>query len=39
MLVIDFFKSAEGKSTVAEYLDGLDAKQAAMVLCTLSASG
>jgi len=32
MLVIDFFKSAEGKSHVAEYLDELDAKQAAKVL-------
>jgi phage-related protein len=37
MLVIDFFQSAEGKSPVAEYLDGLDAKQAAKALWTLSA--
>jgi hypothetical protein len=26
-LVVDFFKSAEGKSPVADYLDELDAKQ------------
>ena len=37
MFGIDFFKTAEGKSPVAEYLDGLDAKQAAKVLWTLSA--
>ena len=37
MIVIDFFKSAEGKSPVAEYLDELDAKQAAKVLWPLSA--
>jgi hypothetical protein len=37
MIVIDFFKSAEGKSPVAEYLDELDGKQAAKVLWTLSA--
>ena len=37
MLLIDFFMSANGKSPVEEYLDGLDAKQAAKVLWTLSA--
>ena len=35
--MIYIFKPAEGKSPVAEYLDGLDAKQAAKVLWTLSA--
>ena len=37
MLVIDFFVSPDGNSPVAEYLDGLDGKQAAKVLWTLSA--
>ena len=37
MLVIDFFMSPDGNSPVVEYLDGLDAKQAAKVLWTLSA--
>ena len=37
MLVIDFFMSPDGNSPVVEYFDGLDAKQAAKVLWTLSA--
>ena len=37
MLVIVFFMSPDGNSPVVEYLDGLDAKQAAKVLWTLSA--
>ena len=37
MLVIDFFVSPDGNSPVVEYLDGLDAKQAAKILWTLSA--
>ena len=37
MLVIDFFVSPDGNCPVVEYLDGLDAKQAAKVLWTLSA--
>jgi phage-related protein len=37
VLVIDFFVSPDGNSPVVEYLDGLDAKQAAKVLWTLSA--
>ena len=37
MFVIDFFVSPDGNSPVAEYLDGLNAEQAAKVLWTLSA--
>jgi phage-related protein len=37
MLFIEFFKAPDGSSPVEEYLDGLDAKQAAKVLWTLSA--
>ena len=37
MLVFHLFKTGEGKSPVAEYLDELDGKQAAKVLWTLSA--
>ena len=37
MLVIDFFMSPDGNSLVVEYLVGLNAKQAAKVLWTLSA--
>lgn len=37
MLAIDFFVSPDGKCPVVEYLDGIDAKQAAKVLWTLSA--
>ena len=37
MLAIDFFVSPDGNCPVVEYLDGLDAKQAAKVLWTLSA--
>jgi phage-related protein len=37
VLFVDFFVFSDGKSPVAEYLDELDAKQAAKVLWTLSA--
>jgi len=37
VLVIDFFVSPDGNSPVVEYLDGLNGKQAAKVLWTLSA--
>ena len=37
MLSIDFFLTPDGKSPVEEYLDGLNAKQAAKVIWTLSA--
>jgi phage-related protein len=37
MLFVEFFVAPDGSSPVEEYLDGLDAKQAAKVLWTLSA--
>jgi hypothetical protein len=37
MLFVEFFKAPDGSSPVEEYLDGLNAKQAAKVLWTLSA--
>ena len=37
MLFVEFFVAPDGSSPVEEYLDGLDAKQAAKVIWTLSA--
>jgi len=37
MLEVVFYRTAEGDSPVREYLDSLDAKQAAKVLWTISA--
>ncbi|MFZ4778998.1 MAG: type II toxin-antitoxin system RelE/ParE family toxin [Terrimicrobiaceae bacterium] len=37
MLEVDFYLTGEGKSPVREYLDSLNAKQAAKVLWTFSA--